>query len=77
MQESSIQQVVLAGAVTSVCIDSTGRATHEKGYRVSVLQDCTCARTLFEQAFHLDNVFPLYAHVLSADDFIQSLTSLE
>lgn len=77
LQERSIQQVVLAGAVTSVCIDSTGRAAHEKGYRVSVLTDCTCARTLFEQEFYFENVFPLYANVMPADDFVQSLNSPE
>lgn len=77
LQDRHIQQVVLAGAVTSVCIDSTGRAAHEKGYRVSVLSDCTCARTRFEQEFYVENVFPLYAKVISADYFLQSLKSPE
>jgi nicotinamidase-related amidase len=77
LQDRHIQQVVLAGAVTSVCIDSTGRAAHEKGYRVSVLRDCTCARTRFEQEFYVENVFPLYAKVISADYFLQSLKSPE
>lgn len=77
LQDRHIQHVVLAGAVTSVCIDSTGRAAHEKGYRVSVLSDCTCARTRFEQEFYVENVFPLYAKVMSADYFLQSLKSPE
>lgn len=77
LQDRHIQHVVLAGAVTSVCIDSTGRAAHEKGYRVSVLSDCTCARTRFEQEFYVENVFPLYAQVMSADYFLQSLKSPE
>jgi nicotinamidase-related amidase len=77
LQDRHIQHVVLAGAVTSVCIDSTGRAAHEKGYRVLVLSDCTCARTRFEQEFYVENVFPLYAKVMSADYFLQSLKSPE
>ena len=77
LQDRHIQHVVLAGAVTSVCIDSTGRAAHEKGYRVLVLSDCTCARTHFEQEFYVENVFPLYAKVMSADYFLQSLKSPE
>ncbi|XGV87207.1 MAG: cysteine hydrolase family protein [Limnothrix sp. BL-A-16] len=76
LQKHQITQIVLAGAVTSVCIDSTGRAAHEKGYRVSVLADCTCARTQFEQEFYLENVFPLYANVISAESFLESLADV-
>ena len=59
-----IQHVILAGAVTSICIDSTGRAAHERNYRVTVLSDCTASRTILEQNFYCDNIFPLYAEVI-------------
>ena len=39
LKDRGIEEVVLSGAVTSICIDSTGRAAHERGYRVSVLSD--------------------------------------
>lgn len=71
--EREIKSVVLAGAVTSICIDSTGRSAHERGYEVTVLSDCTSARTVFEQEFYLENVFPLYAQTLSVEQFVQSL----
>ena len=61
-----VTDVVIAGVVTSICIDSTGRAAHERGYRVSILSDCTAGRTSFEQGFYCENIFPLYAHVVES-----------
>ena len=66
LQERNIVDVVIAGVVTSICIDSTGRAAHERGYRVSILGDCTAGRSAFEQDFYLEKIFPLYAHVVGS-----------
>lgn len=66
LRQKQITHLVLAGAVTSICIDSTGRAAHEQGYQVSMLSDCTSARTVFEQEFYFENVFPLYADTIPA-----------
>ena len=59
-QKQITPYLVLAGAVTSICIDSTGRAAHEQGYQVSMLSDCTSARTVFEQEFYFENVFRIF-----------------
>jgi len=66
LKERGIENVILAGAVTSICIDSTGRAAYEQNYSVSILADCTASRTLLEQEFYCDNIFPLYAEVISS-----------
>jgi len=68
LEARGIEDVVLAGVVTSICIDSTGRAAAERGYRVSVLSDCTAGRTDYEQKFYCDSIFPLYAKVIELDD---------
>jgi nicotinamidase-related amidase len=63
-----IHTVLVAGMVTSLCIDSTGRAAYERGFSVSILSDCTSARTAFEQEYYCSNVFPLYGSVISSKD---------
>lgn len=73
LQEREIEDVVIAGAVTSVCIDSTGRAACEKGYRITMLADCTSGRTLVEQQFYCDKIFPLYAAVLDHQQLLAQL----
>lgn len=72
LKARGITDVVLAGAVTSICIDSTGRFAHEQGYRVSILSDCTSARTTFEQDFYFENIFPIYANTLSSEQLLES-----
>ncbi len=73
LQAHGIEHVVLAGAVTSICIDSTGRSAHEQGYQVTVLSDCTCGRTNFEQEFYCEQILPLYAEVCTTQDILDRL----
>ncbi|QSJ16873.1 cysteine hydrolase [Nostoc sp. UHCC 0702] len=73
LKEHRITDVVIAGAVTSICIDSTGRSAHEKGYHVTILSDCTSARTVFEQDFYCKNIFPLYADVMPHTELLSRL----
>ena len=72
-RQRGITNVVLAGVVTSICVDSTGRSAYERGYKVSVLSDCTSGRTTFEQDFYCENVFPLYAEVIDHEQLLQRL----
>jgi len=73
LRERSIKNIILVGAVTSICIDSTGRSAHERGFNVYVLNDCTCGRTQMEQEFYCEQVLPLYAEVLSSEDMLSNL----
>ncbi|OYW77348.1 MAG: isochorismatase [Verrucomicrobia bacterium 12-59-8] len=63
LKERKIKNLLVAGMVTSLCIDSTGRAGYERGYKVTILSDCTSARTRVEQDFYCSHVFPLYGDV--------------
>ncbi len=72
-EERGIRHVIIAGAVTSICVDSTGRSAHERGYHVTVLSDCTCGRTDFEQKFYCEQILPLYADVCTSGDLLQQL----
>ena len=71
---TGIERVGVAGIVTSVCVDSTARASAECGFRTTVLSDCTAGKTKVEQDFYCENVFPSYAEVLTAEEWIQDLS---
>ena len=70
-----IQNVVVAGAVTSICIDSTARAAYERGMNVSILSDCTAARTVAEQEFFCESIFPTYATVMTSQELLAQCTA--
>jgi nicotinamidase-related amidase len=71
-----IRHVLVAGMVTSLCIDSTGRAAYERGLSVSVLSDCTSARTQIEQDFFCQHIFPLYGRAITSEQALQELAAV-
>ena len=73
LREKGITDVLVAGMVTSLCIDSTGRAAYERGYSVKILSDCCSARTRAEQDFFCQNIFPLYGGVLDNHEALNQL----
>jgi nicotinamidase-related amidase len=75
LKRQGITDVLVAGMVTSLCIDSTGRAAYERGYNVKILSDCTSGRTRAEQDFFCQNIFPLYGSVVDSQQAINALTA--
>ena len=67
LSSKNIEEVILAGTVASICIDSTGRSAHEKGFKVTMLSDCISGRSVFEKDFYCENVYPLYANITTSD----------
>jgi nicotinamidase-related amidase len=59
LAERGTLEVLIAGMVTSLCIDSTCRAADERGDHLTILSDCTSARTPGEQDFDCRNISPL------------------
>lgn len=73
IKERGITDVLVAGLVTSLCVDSTGRAAYERGYNVTILSDCTSGRTQAEQDFYCQTIFPLYGSVATSTQLVQQL----
>ncbi len=75
LQQNNIKNVIIAGVITSVCVDTTGRSAHAQGYRVAILSDCTAGRTFYEQEFYCDSIFPIYSEVKTSLELISQLTT--
>jgi nicotinamidase-related amidase len=73
LEQRGIRDVLVAGMVTSLCIDSTGRAAYERGYGVTVVSDCSSGRTRSEHEFFCQNVFPLYGRAAESTQLIREL----
>jgi nicotinamidase-related amidase len=74
LRAQGIENVLVCGMVTSLCIDSTGRAAYERGYNVTVLSDCSSARTDIEHQFFCENVFPLYGRAATGSEVLDELS---
>ena len=75
LRERDIENVLVCGMVTSLCIDSTGRAAYERGYNVTIVSDCSSARTDAEHEFFCENVFPLYGRAASSTELLDDMAS--
>ena len=75
LQERGIKNVVIAGVVTSVCIDSTARVAADKGYNVNILSDCTAGRSAFEQEFYCNEIFPIFSTVSHVDETLAAFAN--
>ena len=75
LAERAIRNVLVAGMVTSLCIDSTGRAAYERGFSVTILSDCSSARTLGEHEFYCKNIFPLYGRACDSRQVLEEIVA--
>lgn len=70
LEERGIEKVVIAGAVTSLCVNATGMHASED-YDVVMLSDCVSGRTQVEQDLFCNELFPLFAEVLDHKKFLE------
>ena len=73
LTERGIEHVILAGAVTSLCIDTAGREAMDLGFKVTILNDCIVGRTIFEQDYYLKEIMPLYSNVVDSIELCKQL----
>ena len=74
LRSRSITNVLICGMVTSLCVDSSGRAAYERGYDVTIVSDCTSGRSATEHEFYCQSVFPLYGAARGSDDLLTTMT---
>jgi len=83
LRRSEVDEVVICGAMTHMCVDATTRAAFDFGFRCTVIEDACATRnleykgTLVEagkvQAAFMAALAVPYARVTSAKDFIGKL----
>jgi len=83
LRRSEVDEAVICGAMTHMCVDATTRAAFDFGFRCTVIEDACATRNLeykgtmveagkVQAAFMAALAVP-YARVLSAKDFIGKL----
>lgn len=70
LRERGIETVVVAGILTSICIDSTARASVEAGYRTVILSNCSAGKSAVEHEFYCNDIFPNYATVTESETWL-------
>jgi nicotinamidase-related amidase len=70
LQSHGVRRILFAGCVTSICVHASALHAFDLGYDVTMLSDCTSARTPIEQDFFCSDVFPLFSHVMTLEELM-------
>ncbi len=73
--QKGIERLVIAGCVTSLCVNATALAAKENGFDVTILSDCTSSRTPVEQDMFCKEIFPLFTNVVDHNQFATDIVS--
>ncbi|MFN2545744.1 MAG: cysteine hydrolase family protein [Actinomycetota bacterium] len=67
--------IVVAGVSTTMAVEGTVRGAANRGFRVVVVEDCCASFPEEWHRFSVDNVLPLLADVVAAEDVEAALAS--
>ena len=70
LRANEIEHVAMTGFHTNWCVESTARSAYDKGYRVTVLADCTATDTEEEQSYAERIIFPRIGKVMTSTEFL-------
>ena len=71
LRAMGIKNVVLAGFVTNICVESTMRTAYERGYNVFTMTDVTATGSQAVQDFTVKENFPTFSHPMTHDEFLR------
>lgn len=75
LRSKGIKTLVLGGFLTNCCVESTMRSGYENGYQVITLSDCLAATTVEEHENALKYDYPMFSKPMTAEEFVEELTS--
>lgn len=75
LRNNGIDTIFLAGFATHVCVESTLREAHDKGYRTFVVTDATGAFTQSQQSYFENEILHHFGHGVKSTQFIKVFDS--
>jgi nicotinamidase-related amidase len=73
LRKNRIEDLYLVGYATHVCVESTMREAHDKGYNPILLEDATSAFNRKQQDYILNEIVHHFGQHLPTKDFISEL----
>lgn len=70
LRNNKIDNLYLVGYATQVCVESTFRDAHERGYNTFVISDATSAFNKTQQEYFLDEIVHHFGQKLTSKEFM-------
>ena len=71
LKNNKIENLFLIGYATNVCVESTFREAHDKGYNTYVISDAVSAFTREQKTFFEKNIVHHYGDILNTQEFLK------
>ncbi|WP_339679860.1 cysteine hydrolase [Cyclobacterium marinum] len=71
LRNNKIENIYLVGYATHVCVESTFRDAHEKGYNTYVISDATSAFNKVQQDYFFNEIVHHFGEELTAGEFVK------
>ena len=73
LRSRGTKTLVVGGFLTNCCVESTVRTGYEKGFQMVALSDCTATLSEEEQRFTFEKNLPMFARILTHNEFLSEL----
>ena len=77
LRNNGIKTLYMTGFATNVCVESTFREAHDKGYTSIVIDDATSSFTKEEKEFFIKNIVHHFGANISTKEFINLKISMD
>ncbi len=72
LRNNKIENLYLVGYALHVCVESTLREAHDKGYNTTVILDATSAFTKEQKEYFVNNTIHHFGHQIKTSQFLKS-----
>jgi nicotinamidase-related amidase len=74
LRRRGVDTIILAGALTDICIATTFRSARDRDFNVIVLSDCCATRKREDDDYFMEKVFPRFGRVRTSKEIITAFT---
>ena len=73
LAKNNIKNVVCAGFLSNVCLESTARSAYDLGYKVYIAKDASASGSKSNQDYVEQEIYPLIGEALTVDEIVGQL----
>ncbi|WP_108869997.1 cysteine hydrolase [Aquimarina aquimarini] len=73
LRNNNIKKIYLTGYALHVCVESTLREAHDKGYNTTILIDATASFTDQQKKYFINNTVHHFGHQIKTNQFLESV----
>lgn len=73
LEKNNIKNVICAGFLSNVCVESTARSAYDLGYKVYIAKDASASGAESNQNYVEEQIYPLLGEALTVDEIAGQL----